>query len=205
MANSYSDYGINGTGRLLVPGTLRGYRAWRMDDRGRLWSIHSAWPGAESEDFWTTARYEAQCRIDMMRLPSFAWPLIPQSSSDRPTYTCSPAPGRDCKCGIYASYNAYDYRHSVPKFWHEDESGRGNYFVHGCVKATGRMVLAVKGFRAQYAQIEALWGWGSRWVARKHDIPWFMTQRSFLNRYPSSTLSEILPERLRPCEWEELE
>jgi hypothetical protein len=80
---------FTGDERVLVPGTLRGYRAWDLYG-GRLHSIymeHSPWASG-----WVTAR----CNLPL------AQPQFVDHEGQHP------APDAECACGIYAWYRHQD-------------------------------------------------------------------------------------------------
>jgi hypothetical protein len=188
MTAGYNCY--NGT-ITTVPGFLRGYRAWRLDPYAKqLLPLHV------NLGAWLRGRNKAYCAAD----PEVSWTPSSGSQGNR-IYHLEPGrrfnwqtPGRDCSCGFYASYTPETYKHQVSKH-------PGCYYVngpspviHGCMKATGRVVLGETGFRAGIGEIEALWGWGARSIAKKYNVPWFLTKYQFLKKYPPHSVSALLEE-----------
>jgi hypothetical protein len=59
--------------------------------------------------------------------------------------------------------------------------------IGGSFKATGSIVLATLGFRAQHAEVEALYGGlngeGER-AAEHYGVPWFQTQAELVEQFP---------------------
>lgn len=103
----------------LVPGFLRGFRAWGL---GFQFDQPTLVGAVQTSFAWQPGRNEANC------------PVGPFSSNHS-----SPSP--KCACGFYARF---DEEH-------------GYIGVKGIVKVTGDIVLGTKGFRAQYAEIEAFY------------------------------------------------
>jgi len=59
--------------------------------------------------------------------------------------------------------------------------------IGGSIKATGSIVLATLGFRARYAEVEALYGGlngNGKKVAEHYGVPWFKTQAELVEQFP---------------------
>lgn len=108
----------------LVPGFLRGFRAWGL---GFQFDQPTLVGAVQTSFAWQPGRNEASCPGPAL---TGAWPTRIHS-----------APGPRCGCGFYARF---DEEH-------------GYIGVKGIVKVTGDIVLGTKGFRAQYAEIEAFY------------------------------------------------
>lgn len=183
-------FGYNGT-MTTVPGFLRGYRAWRLDQyANELLPLHV------NLGAWIPGRNKAYCAAD----PEMSW--TPSSGHQGYQYYHSEpgsrfnwqAPNSYCTCGFYASYESEAYKYQVSKFPGCYSLTARSPVIHGCMKATGRVVLGEKGFRAEIGEIEALWGWGARSVAKEYDVPWFLTKTRFLKKYPPHDVSALLEE-----------
>lgn len=180
--------GYDGTER-LVPGTLRGYRCWRYDSvNHEFHPLHvqlGPWrcPGV------TVARCSSEPEFcaDEFTEEEMEQLLGPQLHSN--WQVPPPVPG--CMCGIYATYSLDTYRYHLPRPW-EFYDGITNAIVHGTIRASGKIVLGDHGFRAQKAEIEALWGRPARAAARVHELPWFWRKKTFLKEFPPQSLRTIL-------------
>ena len=99
----------------LVPGELRGFRQFRLLGDG-LHPVAHAGAGP-----WDGELEQARCG----------------AGHDHP------APGRDCRCGLYA--------------WYRPAGPDGSYGgVHAVISARGRTVLADRGFRTASARVVAV-------------------------------------------------
>lgn len=166
-----NDYGDSSS--LVVPGSLRGYRCWRLDkNKLELYPLHV------NLGAWTEGKLQARCSGGY------------RAQSHGVGY---PAPQSRCCCGIYATYRCKDYRDQLPNFW-SYYPGLATGIVHGSIKATGRIILGEIGFRAERAEIEALWGLGACTIARIYELPWFLTKRKFLKHFPPHDVSGLLEE-----------
>jgi hypothetical protein len=171
-----STYGDSSSSREVVPGTLRGYRGWRMDSRnGVLYACN--WM-----DAWISGRNEASCK--MANPPGCKCGDCNPAPSEPHA-----APSGNCTCGFYGKHLPFDYDH------------RAN--VVGVIKAYGNVVLGTKGFRAQYAEIEALLPlslYGGLvpeiWEASRdlYQVPVFEDHDSMLEQFPPISVKELLPE-----------
>ena len=159
----------------LVPGVLRGYRAWRWQE-GRL--IACNWDGT-----WEPGRNEARC----LRYQGCG---VPECASCAAYIHPEPVPYSPCACGFYAKHKPGGY------------DSRGS--VIGVIKAYGKVVLGTLGFRAQYAEIEAL-SMVSHEIARTvndyyqvpcfdyYQVPCFADYGEMLEKFPPIPVDELLP------------
>jgi hypothetical protein len=172
--------GLYGFEIQTVPGTLRGYRAWQVDRDWRFLGLHNTGLVSLSDSHYSWNPREPQraecmlggwdCDCGLRFCPCC------KSRSHR-----SPAVG--CSCGYYATYDPRSYRQHVGTF---------GTFVHGCIKAYGRISLGTRGFRAEYAQVEAVYGRSARAAARRYHVPWFRSQERMLEHFPPQDVTELL-------------
>jgi hypothetical protein len=104
------------------------------------------------------------------------------------------APVRGCTCGIYA-------KHTLKAV--EDEFMSGN-LMYGSIKAYGRIILGDSGFKAEYAEIEALL-WHGLPIRYKYpdgglakildSVPFYTSRKKFLKDYPPISVDHLLPEK----------
>jgi len=168
---------FTGTEHELVPGVLRGYRAWRWYE-GRL--IACNWGEA-----WGPGRNEARClRYKACGVPECA---VCRSKNH------GPIPASSCACGFYAKHKPGDY------------DPRGS--VLGVIKAYGKVVLGTLGFRAQYAEIEAisfvphLLVYGIEGTTSDYyQVPHFTDPRDMYEQFPPIPVDELLPESVSSVE-----
>jgi hypothetical protein len=156
-----------GPEHLLVPGTLRGYRAWIVGG-GKLRSIIDREP-------WLVSGNTAMCRRGIM----------PRITS------LHDAPDSRCTCGFYAKHRLEgverDYDPSI--------------FTYGSIRASGKVILGTEGFRAQHADIEALYvPWTPSppspdllWHLQRINLPVFYNRDRFLAAFPPISVDHLLP------------
>ncbi|HEX7096281.1 MAG TPA: hypothetical protein VF183_10390, partial [Acidimicrobiales bacterium] len=90
------------SGRALVPGSLRGYRTWRLASRfERVPDGMLPLTSVTRRDVCWTPTMHATCTPEVGP-PSRRRPVSPSLRSDHT------APDRGCKCGIYAWYEPDD-------------------------------------------------------------------------------------------------
>lgn len=192
-----SDSRFEGRERVLVPGTLRGYRAWRRRYRAKGESPYTLAPlTVEVLDCWTSP----DPRVSFCAL----------SATDRfnlgltPAHHRASAPVRGCSCGFWATYESDQYRpYIMRKQWisawqpvegsHSFQNECG--LAHGSIKASGRILLGTVGFRAEKAEIEALWGKGCKATAKAYGVPWLPTREEFVEAFPPPSVDELILER----------
>lgn len=114
----------------LLPGALRGYRTWRINEEGYL--LSTAMPTV-----WPEERWAAECLA-----PSpVSWSSDGRvMAAPRPRHL---SPDADCKCGIYGWYDPADTRMVATS-------------VFGAIEVSGRIRLGDHGFRAEFARVLAV-------------------------------------------------
>jgi hypothetical protein len=167
-------FGGADAGRALIPGSLRGYRTWRLLSR------HASLPegalpltSVTRPVMWTPT-LEARCCFP---------PAIDQHAAVPSTSSLPPhrSPSRGCECGVYAWY--------AP-----DDTQVHHARVFGAVEASGLVLVADRGYRAERARISAVVTRNRRLAAacaaagvtvygRRHDL---------LRDYPPDDLSGFL-------------
>lgn len=110
----------------LVPGFLRGFRAWGL---GFQYDAPTLVGAIQVNYAWHPERNEADCPVKRY---DAGWPI---EQVHQP-------PALRCGCGFYARVVDDEHRYIG---------------VKGIIKATGNIILGTKGFRAQYAEIEAFY------------------------------------------------
>lgn len=99
------------------------------------------------------------------------------------------APHARCTCGFYA-------RHT-PEFW----TGSSTYqppFVLGSIRAYGKVILGTGGFRAQYAEIEALAIAYASPVPLPYNVPIFSSLTELVEQFPPIPVDHLLERELEP-------
>jgi len=135
---SNHDTGFTGMTRELAVGAWRGYRVWRMS-------------GARLIGWWYTT-YEWVPAVSEAACSAKRWNLFKGSRSRHPDL---PAPHRDCRCGIYALHDPWDFDDGLPAhiFGFSDVSN----VVTGVAAGWGRAFRGEYGWRAQFAKPVALY------------------------------------------------
>jgi hypothetical protein len=104
------------------------------------------------------------------------------------------APVRGCTCGIYA-------KHTLEAVEYEFDS---TSLMYGSIKAHGRIILGDHGFKAEYAEIEALLWYGLpiRYIdpdgalaTALNSVPFYKSRKKFLKDYPPIPVDHLLPEK----------
>ena len=174
--------GFNGSETELVPGVLRGYRAWRVE------TTHRRLISFASPCMWQPGANKAFCQRDIGL--SACW-------SSR-----NSAPNPECSCGYYGHYCpsvSCDYL-AVEWHWRPNiflmEGVYGRLFpkVWGSITVHGRVVLGEKGFRAEYATVEAIVAHPSLWsLIREHyEVSLFATADELIEAFPPQDMSHLL-------------
>lgn len=176
MSNAYGDT----HSRELVPGVLRGYRAWRLRGRSKPTGLHSrfnsfSWEPEYSPDLlpvtcypdvsWRRGLNTAGCRVrDSVGRVATRLGMDP----DRFLSTCATTGGRltgafidahgsswhaptDSSPAAKCSCGFYSY---YDRFSEEFLGTRAG--VHGSVRAYGKVLLGPRGFRAEKVEVEAI-------------------------------------------------
>ena len=90
------------------------------------------------------------------------------------------APNSECTCGFYAKH--------LPVI----------SSVSGVIKASGTVILGTLGFRAQYAEIEALYLHGcyadDHWVFTQYNVPIYTDFDAMVRHFPPISVRHLLPE-----------
>lgn len=125
---------------------------------------------------------------------NYAWTpgrLTAQCLHQVPNHHWSEAPKRGCGCGFYATYVGFppDYIGSI----------------EGSIKAEGRIIMGQRGFRAQYATVEALCfgdiGLGDlirrtsvEYLKEAFEVPFFDNRRDLMDAFPPQDVSHLIGE-----------
>jgi hypothetical protein len=167
-------------GRPLVPGALRGYRTWRLFDRG------ADVPDGRLPLTSVSRRRVVWGRTLLARCEPFhpPDPAAPPLSDDEDDH---PAPQDGCTCGIYGWYDPAD-------------TGMVSARVFGVVEASGRVLMGERGFRAERATIKAVVTRNRRAAAacEQAGIAVYKRRRHLLRDHPPEDLSSLLGPDHRP-------
>lgn len=124
----------------MVPGFLRGYRAWLP----RIYSIaDGGGPFLESTTF----------RGNVLR-PGVNQSACLVSLCAETAELAHPSPAQFCDCGYYAVFSSV--LEEVAMAVAESSGIHSHHLIFGSVKATGRVFFGEKGFRAERIEVEAL-------------------------------------------------
>lgn len=159
-------------GRSLVPGSLRGYRTWRLQSRRAQRSDDSMPLTSVTRDVVWNPTLTASC-TPKDAAAAGAW--APDGDADHR------APAAGCRCGIYAWYDPAD-------------TAMVRARVFGVVEATGLVLMGDRGFRAERATITAVVTRNRRLVAAcEHSgIAVYRRRRDLLRAHPPEDLSSLL-------------
>ncbi|HET6910190.1 MAG TPA: hypothetical protein VFH54_12680 [Mycobacteriales bacterium] len=162
----------------LVPGRLRGYRAWALDLAGVVDGRGLGLRPLRDVDVTWDVTLDAQCVKDTNTFQFLA--RVPWRDVPERIHGASPSP--DCDCGIYGWYDPQDTR-----------IARGH--VYGVIDATGRVLLGQHGFRASQATVRALVAANplltSWWESKGIDV--YPTLDDLVQAYPPDDVSELVP------------
>jgi hypothetical protein len=163
------------SGRALVPGSLRGYRTWRLLDRRRRV------PDGMLPLTSVSRRRVVWGRSLAARCEPFD-PTDPVPSDDE-----HHAPQDGCTCGIYGWYDPTD-------------TGMVSARVFGVVQASGRVLMGERGFRAERATVTAVVTRNRRLAAacEAAGIAVYRRRRQLLRDHPPEDLSALLGPDHRP-------
>lgn len=125
---------------VVVPGTLRGYRAWvprigphpGVVELAPVNSFMGKLPGV-----WNGLTCVAECKNLYRTGRARGW----LGSLLTPHFASSPM--LECTCGIYARYKTI-------------EAPEQHLKIVGSIRASGRVILHQRGFRAEFATVEAI-------------------------------------------------
>jgi hypothetical protein len=165
--------GAGDAGRALVPGSLRGYRTWRLLRR----RTHVP-DGTLPLTSVTRRRVVWGPSLTARCTPSdtgIARPWSPTLAGDHH------APQAGCSCGIYGWY--------VPT-----DTGMVSARVFGVVEASGLILMGERGFRAQTVKIAGVVTRNRRvtTACTRAGIPVYRRRRDLLHDYPPEDLSSLL-------------
>lgn len=126
---------------VVVPGSLRVFREWNLDQQDSKAEISSLAAGSRWGNSMT-----AFCKTEQTHWFCY--------NSDDLCDICvanisHEAPAVPCTCGIYGYY--------VPTVSGIDDYLYGYESVYGTVRVSGRVILGTRGVRAQYAEIESFY------------------------------------------------
>ena len=168
-------------GRPLVPGSLRGYRTWR------LWRRRTP-PGHDSLPLTSVTR-------PVVWGPTLTASCASESTADPGPPPATPdgdhaAPAAGCRCGIYGWY-------------HPADTGMLHARVFGVIEASGLVVMGERGFRAERARIVAVVSRNRRLRAacEQAGIAVYRRRRDLVRDCPPEDLSALLgdpPDREQP-------
>jgi hypothetical protein len=203
---------FSGEEKPLVAGFMRGYRAWRpapVPFESRPVREGEKLRSSNASYVWARGRNVAACNsIVYMRDNLAHWDRISQNHCrcggcgsydeqlarrldqfSRLLAHQIPSNGPDCKtCGFYALHNLRQFREAVAGHMYIGPAAT----IYGSIKATGAVIIGTKGFRAQYAEIEALAGPNAEPYAKYYDVPWFPEGLDSLARaFPATTVEGI--------------
>jgi hypothetical protein len=160
-------------GRALVPGSLRGYRTWRLLRRRRhvpdgalpLTSV------TRRRVVWGPS-LTARCKPSDTGTPV---PWSPTLDNDHDS------PQASCTCGIYGWYAPTD-------------TGMVSARVFGVVEASGLILMGERGFRAQTVKIAGVVTRNRRvtTACTRAGIPVYHRRRDLLRDYPPEDLSSLV-------------
>lgn len=161
--------GGGAAGRSLVPGTLRGYRTWRLRRRGVPDGMLPLTSVTRSHIVWTPT-LTARCIPVDVELP---WPAA--------TPAVHVAPKAGCNCGIYAWYAPSD-------------SGILTARVFGAVEASGLVLIGDRGFRAERVRITAVVTRNRRLAAAcaRAGIAVYAHRRDLLRDHPPEDVAALI-------------
>lgn len=167
-------------GRALVPGSLRGYRTWRLQRR-RGQGCDGTLPltsVTRRRVVWAPA-LTARCQ------PSDTGTPGPWSSTLDGDHS---APQAGCSCGIYGWYSPAD-------------TGMVSARVFGTIEASGLVVMGERGFRAERATVTAVVTRNRRLTAacERAGVAVYRRRRDLLRDHPPEDLSSLLGAVDRPA------
>ncbi len=129
------------------------------------------------------ARQARGLPLASIRRPGLRWTQPMRAGCDvDPDHEAAGAPVHGCTCGLYAWYLP---RNAVVL--------PGTVF--GVIEASGRVLMADRGFRAERARVRAVASRDAAVVAacRRAGIETFRTRRQLLRAYPADDVSALIP------------
>lgn len=216
------------------PGTLRGYRQWSfrlyqapplllytsrvtydglrdfpMEHNGRRFDAMRHMQDKQQVLAWRVGLNQALCYhqdlpiiVEYQRTDVWGTSVLRElvgfavSSEGNPKHE---APDPSCACGLYGLHKEARLNTS------DGLMGYGGQAVFGSIKASGRMLIGEHGFRAQFAEVEALSPSpacissaekraGIRQIAEAYGVPYFKSMIELLEAFPPPTIDlEAIP------------
>jgi hypothetical protein len=167
-------------GRALVPGTLRGYRTWRL--------LRKRTPVPDgSLPLSSVSRRRVVWHPTLTARCTRADPGMQGQSASTPDDD-HPAPQPGCGCGIYGWYSPAD-------------TGMVSARVFGVVEASGLILMGERGFRAETVKIVAVVTWNRRvaTACARAGISVYRRRRDLVRDYPPEDLSALLADTHGPA------
>jgi hypothetical protein len=162
-----------GDSRALVPGTLRGYRTWRIASRlervpNGMLPITSV---TRRDVMWTATMHASCAPLD----------VVTSTRGHAPETVDHSAPRHDCKCGIYAWYDPSD-------------TAMLNARVFGAIEASGLVLMCDRGFRAERTRVTAVVTRKPRVAAacERAGIAVYRNRRDLLRDHPPEDVAALL-------------
>lgn len=182
----------------LFPGSLRGYRAWRIDDmwlNPLLMSVNIRSDRIlPSSSYYN--RYPWQPGIN--RAECFA-------ILDNGEFTRDKSFKPQCFCGFYATHQLESLGKEV--LYSNNVRNHSRPMVLGSIRASGCVVLGKYGLRAEHAEVESLClepikkaGLGIAPmlsdIARLYGVPLYVTVDDFLSACPPENIDQLIAEEV---------
>ncbi len=170
--------GSGDAGRALVPGSLRGYRTWRV-----------VGPRAHRPD--STLPLSSVTRRSVVWSPTLTARCEPHDTAAPGPFSAIDgdhrAPHAGCSCGIYGWYSPTDT---------DMVSAR----VFGVIEASGLILMGDRGFRAESAKITAVVTRNRRVAAlcARSGITVYRRRRDLLRDHPPEDMSSLLGDLTAP-------
>jgi hypothetical protein len=167
-----SDSAFDKSEAQLVPGTLRGYRGWRLIYDTLLalsWDI--VWQGKDPG------------------------PALCLHNTRHPHYGPRRAPEAGCSCGYWAYYNPA-HLDKINQYLTP-----ANVHVTGSISAHGKVILGTVGFKAERVVVEALclqnpasraYPSAAELTAERYELPLFVRYEEMLEAFPPVDVSELV-------------
>jgi len=152
---SQRDYGHESSKTPLVPGALRLYRHFRVENA----VLHPMNSMFRSENPYQEPQelYKARClRED--RASSVGWATQVSRASGLVTPEHGEAPAKTCQCGFYAHYDQMTDFYPTFDWAVKDvrEPLRNNMIVKSVIEVSGRVVMGTKGIRGEKLKLIAI-------------------------------------------------
>jgi hypothetical protein len=205
---------FSGEERQLVAGFYRGFRMWLGRQTTGLRS--TAYPAHRWQIGVNTAICQTKILLERDGLPLIDCKCISCSNNQEAVKLAyknrlalfgshkSPEMSNNdlcSKCGLYA-YHMPEMLHLSNAYVPSVSDKHGGY-IFGSIKATGSIIFGDLGFRAEHAEVEALYGGANGpALAEEYGVPWFKTQAEMVEYFPFIPLENFpyapLPESPSP-------